>query len=165
MRVALASQSEIKRKALEQWLYEKYRMNWSLQAISVKGTAPQPVNTAEKCARQRLAQLGPNEAELKIAIENGLEVGLDGIKDVCIVVAEYQGIIKVVSSFPIKVPLEFYREASQQPCEDGFSITVGECIRGRFPKVKADNWMLDPRFGGIDRKTQILDALSKLVFV
>ena len=45
---------------------------------------------------------------------------------------------------------------------DGFELTFGEYLNKQDPSIDDANWMKEKKFGGIDRKQQIINALDKI---
>ena len=77
------------------------------------------------------------------------------------------------SSEEFIVPLDtnWYTEAclrtgTEYPLlHQGLSVTCGELIHEKYPDVPHNNWMKDHRFGGIDRKDMIKNAVTKVLSV
>ena len=47
---------------------------------------------------------------------------------------------------------------------NGFKVTFGEFLQELDNSVNSANWMKDTRFGGVDRKEQIVDVLKKVFY-
>jgi hypothetical protein len=45
---------------------------------------------------------------------------------------------------------------------NGFELTFGEYLKQLDPTIDNANWMKEKKFGGIDRKQQIINALDKI---
>lgn len=46
---------------------------------------------------------------------------------------------------------------------NGLELTFGEFLENQFGEVDKTNWMKEKQFGGIDRKTQLVDVLTKVL--
>jgi non-canonical (house-cleaning) NTP pyrophosphatase len=135
---------------------------------------PQPVNSAIECAKNRILALVETRSihrlpDLIISIENGLQVDAMTCADVSGVVMyqpQTDHWVEAISD-PIWVNCAFYEEARAKSEAEGYfsplgiKHTVGEMIQSHFPDIPANNWMADPRFGGIDRRRQMHQAISR----
>ena len=174
-KIILCSQSALKSDTLASAVSQ---FDWIKNAeIILKDSQPeknpvQPVNSGHKCAVNRINQVHPDpveESTILVAIENEIRLQKTGdgqnISDVAHVVIRRGEDIVSSRSFGIPLSEELYKKAELQSEESsvnrefGLSVTVGSVIHQLHPEVSSDNWMKDARFGGIDRKDQILDAL------
>ena len=60
-----------------------------------------------------------------------------------------------------KVKITSYKK---QENVNGFKETFGEFLAQLDTEVDKANWMKDPRFGGVDRKEQIINVLEKVFY-
>ena len=168
MKALLTSINPIKLAATRRVL-EKRHKDIIVEGINVKCNNPeQPVNNGYLCALNRLLQVS-DRPDFLVSIENSLVSEGDSVYDVCYVIIQGSKGSFSGQSKGILVANEFYNEASQHPVKgeapgfgvlEGFSVTVGECINKKYPDIPKGNWMKDPRFGGIDREDQIIEALE-----
>ena len=168
MRVLVASTSAVKLQAVREIWPE-------VEGIAIAHALPaQPINSGLVCAHRRLDALLSQPADLYLAIENGIDT-IDYLKDgdnthfidVCYVVAQRNGQRYEAASFGIPVEKRIVAQAMAQTAPNyahrdlGLEVTAGELLHKR-DGVAADNWMADPRHGGIDRTVQIQNALQQL---
>jgi non-canonical (house-cleaning) NTP pyrophosphatase len=178
MRVIVASESQVKLAAV----CRRLGRNVSGQAVTGLQLPPQPINSAARCANLRLdallqahdkatniAAIAPDD--LLIAIENGIDTingGADNryFSDVCAVIIQRGSTRYEALSFGIPIERKWVTAAERATDANyalrdlGYQVTVGQLLHRQYG-VPADNWMRDPRFGGIDRTDQILDALDR----
>jgi len=176
-RIILCSESELKKSALQEavktfpWLNDvQLEFKDSQPSVNPK----QPVNSGHQCATNRINHLGTdvqNENTLVIAIESEIraykgEGDKEIVDDVAHVVITRNGFSVSSISSAIPVPVEYYEQAKKASDPEnpnktlGLTITAGAMIEKAHPEVKANNWMADPRFGGIDRSKQIVEAVK-----
>lgn len=169
MKVLVASQSPVKLAAVQQ------RWPQAQGLASSAATPAQPINSALHCAHLRLDAIQSEPADLYLAIENGIDTighldnGGDArhYVDVCCVVAQLSNERREAISFGIPINKRLVETACAETPPDyalrnlGCAVTAGALLAREFG-VTPDNWMADARFGGVDRKAQILDALNKL---
>lgn len=174
-KVTLCSESNVKTKVLTDVVAEfPWLSNVSLSFKDSQPTANpvQPINSGYVCSVRRINHLGADlqtPDQLVIAMENEIEAkdveGKLSLLDICHVTIQRGSVVVTAKSYGIPVPEEFYHQAQKVSDpeypnkEDGLSITVGTLIEKSFPEIKANNWMADLRFGGMDRVAQIKDAL------
>lgn len=174
-KVTLCSESEVKSKALKEVIGD---FPW-LENVELvfKDSQPeknpvQPINSGRECSLRRIDHLGKalqTEDHLIIAIESDIQFkeaeGGNTCNDVCHVTIRRGDIVVSTESYPIPQPEEYYLKACKESDpeyankEEGLSLTAGSIIARENPGVKANNWMADPKFGGMDRTHQIKDAL------
>lgn len=174
IKVALASASPLKVEAAEKCLKERLDDNFELvPLVVICDNPPQPVNSTFTCALTRIeatrSQKLVNDADIIVSIENGLEVDTANCCDICVALCYLPGDRSTYAgtSFPLTFPRKYYNQAKALSDAEGWKnqrglkYTVGEVIHLEHTDIPANNWMSDSRFGGVDRKVQISNALTK----
>lgn len=182
IRIVLTSKSQVKIDAICECdrfgAHPAGAQTKTIKPVTVVCSNPnQPINSAEECALNRIHKLTAEQLyamDYIVSIENGIRLTDDLCEDVCVVVVKKIATNQTVSaeSYSIPVDRKYYllaKEASDAEAAvasplgfapAGIKYTLGEMIHREFPEIPADNWMADPRFGGKNRKDQILDALK-----
>ena len=172
-RICLLSNSDIKLRAVERWLAIKNRSDISINVMAPGPTnCPQPLGerSAFACLERRLLRPFPgDEHTLCIAIENYITCTTSGWW-VDRVAVSFTRLIKgqvvsdmVSGNFDNFIPRRFVPKMGpelQMPL--GYQQTVGKSINARHSFVPHDNWAIWVALSGIDRSTQIVDALRTL---
>lgn len=174
-RIVLCSKNSIKSEALQAAISQ---LEW-LEYVDVQqedaqppANPIQPINTGYQSSVNRidLLQKDPTDESLVfVAIENEIRTavrdGQETAEDVAHVTARRGQTTVTSQSVGIPVPLEYLTKARQQSDENyankehGLSLTVGSVIAQSHPEISSSNWMADGRFGGLDRKAQVLEPL------
>lgn len=130
------------------------------------------------------SQCTPHLTSIIISLESGLYINDDGnVYDICVMlVYDYDtNSVTRYNSFGIQIDNELftrYMNSNQfvptqftiEPPPDiifhnkeyigGYNVTFGKYLKTFFD-IQHDNWMLDPRFGKVDRHDQLMDCCNK----
>lgn len=173
MHVYVLSKSAVKRAAVRRWLQISGRHTVALHFVdSAETGCPQPFgeHSAFQCLARRLPRLHGGGHALWVGIENYIYCAASGkwcdAVAVSFTYVTNNGLVLTVMSsgqFGNLVPQE-YEPASGPDIANplGFSETVGKRVHARHRDIPHDNWGHRVHAAGIDRRTQIVDALRML---
>ena len=172
-RIYVLSKSPVKRDAVMRWLRLSGRKKISVYFVNAADTGcPQPFgeHSAFQCLARRIPQLYGGGHTLWVGIENYIYCAPSG--DWCDAVAvsftyvTASGLVLTVMTsgqFGNLIPSAFEPKGGPDINEPlGFSETVGRRIHAARRDVPHDNWGKQTHVVGIDRRTQIVDALRTL---
>lgn len=128
----------------------------------------QPLDSGFECVRLRSQHAREKGfSGLIVSIENEVRVMGERVLDVCCVrIEDSGGRVFLGESEAIPIPFKYFERALEKTSPDyplrnlGLECTLGSCVAEEFPQIDHRNWMLDVRFGGVPRETQIEDALK-----
>ena len=176
MKIVISSTNALKVAAIKEVIGKSNIDNPEFEAIAIDDDSvdncEQPINQGtDFCCQNRdlyTREICNDEDALYFSLESGVYTTPEGIFDFCVL--KVTGLSKITETYYShgiaidenlwKLYLRTTTRVIKEDKYHGCTTTFGDFLSVHFG-VKNNNWMADPRFGGVDRKNQIMDVLHK----